>query len=288
MTDARAFRVPVTGGMLAGGIWDPAGSPTVVAIHGITATHLSWPFVARALNGIRVVAPDLRGRGRSNTLPGPWNLPRLADDVVAMMDAREIERAPILGHSMGAFVGVWLAHRHPDRVSSLTLIDGGLPIPRAAGGDPLALLGPAADRLRQTFATRAAYREFWKAHPAFAGDWSADVEAYVDYDLDGEEPLLTAATPIEAVAENIMELNGDGGYREALTALSLPIDFLWAPRGLLNEPTALYSPVIVSEYASLIPSLTVHAIDDVNHYTSIMSEHGASQVAAIVTARISH
>lgn len=286
MSDDHVFQVPVPGGQLAGGIWDTAGAPTVVALHGITATHRSWPVVARELSGIRVVAPDLRGRGRSNTLPGPWNLPQLADDVVAMMDALEIDRAPILGHSMGAFVAVWLAHRHPDRVESLSLIDGGLPLPRSENDDPQALLGPAAKRLSMTFDSRAAYREFWRAHPAFAADWSADVEAYVDYDLDGDEPLLRPSTRLDAVAQNITELNGDGGYLAALTGLTLPIDFLRAPRGLLDEPDALYSPVVVSEFAALIPSLTVHAIDDVNHYTIILSEHGAAQVAAIVQDRI--
>lgn len=282
----HTFSVPVAGGALVGGIWDTAGSPSVVAIHGITASHRSWPIVARRLDGIRVVAPDLRGRGRSNALPGPWGLRRLADDVAAMMDALQIERAPIVGHSMGAFVAVRLAHQHPDRVESLVLIDGGLPIERAADADPQAMLGPAAERLARTFTSRAEYRDFWRAHPAFAGAWSPDVQEYVDYDLDGEEPLLRASTRFEAMAENVRELDGSGGYVEALTALTLPIDFVRAPRGLLDEPTALYSQIVVSEYASRLPNLTVHQVDNVNHYTIIMSEQGAADVAEIVRHRL--
>lgn len=282
----QAFSVPVAGGILAGGIWDTAGNPTVVAIHGITASHRSWPLVARSLDGIRLVAPDLRGRGRSNALPGPWALRRLADDVAAMMDALEIERAPILGHSMGAFVAVCLAHQHPDRVESLVMVDGGLPIERAADADPQAMLGPAAERLARTFASRDEYRDFWRAHPAFEDAWSNDVAEYVDYDLEGEEPLLRASTRFEAMAENVLELDGSGGYAEALAELTVPIEFVRAPRGLLNEPTALYSPTVVSDFASLLPNLTVHQVDNVNHYTIIMSEQGAAEVADIVRHRL--
>jgi len=282
----HTFSVPVAGGMLAGGEWDSAGTPTLVALHGITASHRSWPVVARALDGIRVVAPDLRGRGRSSALPGPWGLRRLADDVAAMMDALEIERAPILGHSMGAFVAVCLAHQHPDRVESLILVDGGLPIERPADVDPEAMLGPAAERLSRTFASRAGYQEFWRAHPAFADAWSNDVAEYVDYDLEGEEPLLRASTRFEAMAENVRELDGSAGYLEALLGLTVPIEFVRAPRGLLNEPTALYSQAVVSEFASRMPNLTVHQVANVNHYTIIMSEHGAADVAEIVRHRL--
>jgi pimeloyl-ACP methyl ester carboxylesterase len=283
---SQAFSVPVVGGMLAGGSWNSAGAPTLVAIHGITASHRSWPVVARRLDGIRVVAPDLRGRGRSNALPGPWGLRRLADDVAAMMDALDIERAPVIGHSMGAFVAVCLAHRHPDRVDSLVMVDGGLPIERPADVDPEALLGPAAERLSRTFASRAGYQEFWRAHPAFTDAWTPDVAEYVDYDLEGKEPQLRSATRLEAMAENVRELDGTGGYTQALTGLTLPIDFVRAPRGLLNEPTALYGQGVVSEYASLMPNLTVHQVDSVNHYTIIMSEHGAAEVADIVRHRL--
>ena len=49
---------------------DRAGAP-VLALHGITANHLAWQLVAEALPDLRIVAPDLRGRGRSGELPGP-------------------------------------------------------------------------------------------------------------------------------------------------------------------------------------------------------------------------
>jgi lipase len=282
------FDAPVAGGLLHGGIWNPgavAGTP-VLAIHGITASHLSWPYLARQVDGARVIAPDLRGRGRSNALPGPYGLPRQADDLAAALDSLGVDRVVAVGHSMGAFVAVWFAHHHPDRISSLVLVDGGLPIPRPDNDDPALILGPAAERLGQTFPSRGAYREFWRMHPAFAGAWTAELEAYVDYDLDGDEPRLRPSTRVAAMAENVMQLDGSGGYTEALTGLALPIDFFRAPRGLQDEPDGLYRPAAVAGWAERMPTLTTHEVGDVNHYTIVMSEHGVGRVASIVRTRL--
>ena len=54
--------------------------------------------------GVRLIAPDLRGRGRSNTLPGPFGMTRHADDMAAVLDFLGVPRAVVVGHSMGGFV----------------------------------------------------------------------------------------------------------------------------------------------------------------------------------------
>ena len=185
------FAAPVAGGVLAGGQWraDAAGLP-VLAVHGITASHRNWDLVAAALPDQRVIAPDLRGRGRSNSLPAPYGLVQHADDLAATLDALDIERVYVLGHSMGAFVSVRFAERHPDRIAGLALIDGGLPVPSPEGISPedlpKVLLGPALERLSMTFPSRAEYVRFWQRHPALGPYWNSSIEAYVQYDLDGD------------------------------------------------------------------------------------------------------
>ena len=91
-----------------------------------TATHLGWLEVAQRLPDVILLAPDLRGRGRSAHLPGPYGLATHVADLVALLDAVGCERV-VVGHSMGGFVAVTLAALHPDRVSRLVLVDGGLP-----------------------------------------------------------------------------------------------------------------------------------------------------------------
>lgn len=268
---AEPFSVPVTGGELAGGQWNSGARGTpLVGIHGITANHLAWAVVAGELPGVRLIAPDLRGRGRSGALPGPYRLTDHVDDVVRMLDALRVERAIVAGHSMGAFVAVLLAARHPDRVERLVLIDGGLPVQGEAD------LGPARDRLRMTFANRDEYLAFWRRHPALGPWWNDAIEAYALYDLVGAPPELRSSVT-EAVLVNAQELDGSGGYEEALAGLTLPIAFVRAPRGLLNTDP-LYPPQTAAEWRGRLPWFEAFEADDVNHYTIVMTEAGARQL----------
>ncbi|WP_235833288.1 alpha/beta hydrolase [Glaciibacter flavus] len=290
MTAYRTFRAPVEGGELAGGVWNPdADGVPILAPHGITATHLSWPLIVERLPGTRFIAPDLRGRGRSNALPSPFGMPAQAEDMLRVLDHFEIDRAVVVGHSMGGFVSVLLAAMHPDRVSSLVLVDGGLPIAPPAGvaaqDAAAATLGPALTRLTMEFASREAYRQFWLAHPALGPYWNAEMAAYVDYDLDGVEPHLHSSADPNAIAENSLQMDGSDGYSEALHSLDLPIDFLRAPRGLLDA-APLYTPADVARETAGIPHIRTHEVQDVNHYTIVLSDRGADQVAPVISAQL--
>lgn len=285
------FTAPVRGGELAGGQWraDASGTP-ILALHGITATHRAWHHVADALPGRRIVAPDLRGRGRSNALPGPWSLRDHADDQVRVLDALGIDRAFVVGHSMGAFVTVRLAAAHPDRVAGVVLVDGGLPIPHPEGLAPdevaAAVLGPALARLEMRFADPSGYVEFWKAHPAIGPAWDDHLADYVAYDLVGTPPELRSSAVADAVAQNVLELDGSDGYAEELAALPAPVEFLRAERGLLDQPEALYPRQGVAALARRVPALRATEVAGLNHYTIVMTAAGAAQVAAVVAPRL--
>jgi len=291
MRDPAPFTAPVRGGDLAGGQWraDAAGTP-ILALHGITATHRAWHHVADALPERRIVAPDLRGRGRSNGLPGPWSLRDHADDQIRVLDAFGIDRAFVLGHSMGAFVTVRLAAAHPDRVAGVVLVDGGLPLPHPEGLAPdevaAAVLGPALARLEMRFADPSAYVDFWKQHPAIGPAWDDHLADYVAYDLVGTPPELRSSSIAEAVAQNVLELDGSDGYADDLASLSAPVDFLRAERGLLDQPEALYPRDRVAALAERMPALRVTEVAELNHYTIVMTATGAAQVAAVVAARL--
>src|SRR5215207_360424 len=131
MSRYRTFDVAVPGGDLRVGGWEPErtttdAAPAVLLIHGVTASHLSWPLVAERLPQVRVIAPDLRGRGRSNTMQGPAGLAAHARDLIAVLDAAGVDRALLVGHSMGAFVALVFGDLYPERVAGLVLVDGGL------------------------------------------------------------------------------------------------------------------------------------------------------------------
>jgi len=294
VTAYRTLDVPVDGGTLRVGVWGEAG-PVVLAVHGITANHRTWDLVADRLPDVRLVAPDLRGRGRSATLPGPFGMARHAADLAAVLAAVAPDPAPgpavVLGHSMGAFVAVTLAHIHPGRVARLVLVDGGLPLTPPPGWDDAAVLaavlGPAAERLSMTFPTRAAYQDFWRVHPAFAADWGPAVARYVDYDLTGAEPALRPSAVLAAVQEDSAEIHSAATVGPALAALAHPTVFLRAPRGLRDEPPGLYPEPEVAAWAARLPGLRWATVPDVNHYTVLLTDRGADAVAAEASAEVS-
>ncbi|SEA48052.1 alpha/beta hydrolase [Leifsonia sp. 21MFCrub1.1] len=280
------FTVPVAGGDLAGGVWHPdAEGMPILAVHGITASHRAWLLTADRLPHRRLIAPDLRGRGRSSGLPGPFGLVQHADDLARVLDALSLDRVVVAGHSMGAFVAVRFAERHPDRVERLVLIDGGLPLPPPEGvapeDVPAVVLGPAIERLRMRFASPEEYEAFWRRHPAIGPWWNPAIADYVAYDLVGDAPELRSSADAEAVSVNALELDGSAGYAEALASLLLPIDLVRAPRGLLDGPS-LYDPAVVAEWHERLPGMRIHEADDVNHYTILMTDAGLRQVLPVL------
>jgi lipase len=299
MTDAsaetryRTADVPVRGGDLRVGVWDPVSpsagggaAPTVVAIHGVTASHRSWAAVAARLTGYRVLAPDLRGRGRSRGLPAPYGMAGHADDIAALLDFFGIERAIVVGHSMGGFVAAAMQYRYPERVRSLVLVDGGLPLPQPAGVSPeeltTARLGLAKQRLSMTFPDRESYRRLWREHPAFAGTWTAAVADYVDYDLVGEAPNLRASTPYEAMAQDSADLQNSADWLiPTLQQLPASTRFLRAERGMADEPVGLYAPDWAAQWQAQLPAVAARDVLGVNHYTILFADDG---VAAVVDA----
>jgi pimeloyl-ACP methyl ester carboxylesterase len=258
----------------------------VLAVHGVTSSHLAWPRVADHLPARLVVAPDLRGRGHSNTLPGPYGLAAHADDLARVLDDVALERAVVLGHSMGGFVSMVFADRHPGRVAALVLVDGGLPLAVPPGLDPeqvaAAILGPALERQSMTFADHAAYHRFWQAHPALARDWDDVVRRYVDYDLQGQEPALRARTAVDALREDNLDLLTGDALTGAVERLRHPGWFLRAPRGLQDEVPPLYPDDVVADWQQRLPRLRMSTVEDVNHYTIALSDRGAAAVAATV------
>jgi lipase len=288
----RTIDVPVSGGLLRVGIWDPEGEAhaDVLAVHGVTASHLAWPFVVDRLPGVRVIAPDLRGRGRSNAIVRPAGMAAHAADLTAVLDALAVRRVLVAGHSMGAFVALVFAHDHPDRVSRLVLIDGGLPldIPEGLAPDETIrlVLGPTAERLAMRFASTEDYLDFWRAHPAFRRDWSPLLEDYLAYDLVGDAPELRPATRYHTLEEDSIDQNSGVAIADALVGLRHPTVLLTAERGLLDQVPALYASDRLPGLLRAHPGLRHEAVADVSHYTIVLSERGADAVASVIAREL--
>jgi pimeloyl-ACP methyl ester carboxylesterase len=114
-----------------------SGTP-VVLLHGWPDTGDLWRHQVSALTaaGYRVIAPDLRGFGRSGRPADEagYALPALVGDVIAVLDALGLPRAHLVGHDWGAAVSWLAAALWPDRIASMTALSVGHPASfRSAG-----------------------------------------------------------------------------------------------------------------------------------------------------------
>ena len=101
-----------------------AGDPgaTVLLIMGLGYTHEMWNRVAPVLSAkYRVISFDNRGVGLTDAPPGPYTVPAMAADSIAVMDAAGCRSAHVFGISMGGMIAQELVLRYPDRVRSLIL-----------------------------------------------------------------------------------------------------------------------------------------------------------------------
>ncbi len=102
--------------------------PAAFFIHGAGGSHLSFPGELRQLESIQPVLVDLLGHGASAG-PGRKTIAEYALDIVALMDALEVESAVVLGHSMGGAIAQWLALEFSARVKAMVLIGTGAQLP---------------------------------------------------------------------------------------------------------------------------------------------------------------
>jgi lipase len=109
--------------------WGDPEAPPVVCLHGVSAHGERFKRLAEKhwAEKFRVVAPDLRGHGRSGYEP-PWTIATHVADVVETLDALGLETAHVVGHSFGGRLTLELAAAHPERLRRAVLLDPAIQI----------------------------------------------------------------------------------------------------------------------------------------------------------------
>ncbi len=120
----------------------PADGPPVLLLHGFPELAHSWRHQLPALaeHGYRVIAPDMRGMGATQAPPAvdDYDILALTGDVVALLDALDLDRATVVGHDWGSDVAWKTALIHPERVAAVVGIS--VPFVPRAPAPPLALM----------------------------------------------------------------------------------------------------------------------------------------------------
>jgi pimeloyl-ACP methyl ester carboxylesterase len=269
-------RVPVTGGALAVEVLAGRTEP-VLAIHGISSHRRLWNWLRAESPDLTLIAPDLRGRADSLGVTGPSSVPQHADDMVAVLDALELDRVHVLGMSMGGFVAVDLAARFPQRVKSLVLIDGGFPM--------VAPPGLTRDNLAAVFADRVG---------RLGRTWTPDellefFTASTGSMLDPTDPLLADYLEHDLDENGVVRLSGDALISDAASiffsdnpwaSLTHPVRFAHAQWATGAGTAPAYPLESVTRYTTACTD--VRYVEGVDHAGSIMSKTGAVVAADLL------
>lgn len=223
------------------------GSPdgmAVVFLHGYTDSHDSFSRVAPLMPPeIRAFYLTMRGHGNSGR-PGAYAMELFASDVTGFMDRIGIEKAVVVGHSMGSFIAQEVALSHPERVAGLVLIGSGA---SCSDNKVLAELKAYVDTLKDPI-DRGFVREFQ------ASTVAAPVpEAFLDHVVD--ESMKLKADEWQKVLAALMAVD----HREQLSAIAAPTLVLWGEQdGVFGASEQLF-------LGTHIPDATLKLYADTGH-----------------------
>lgn len=278
-------RVSGDGIELAFGYWPGRGAP-VIALHGLTASYVNFIGIAECLRGrLPLLGFDLRGRGDSDKPEGPYGMAQHARDVAAAMRAMSLGPSVVIGHSMGAFVSTALAAQDPELVRALVLIDGGhVPAPTGVAPDQglNTALAARIAQLRQTYPSRAAYRQFWRAQPHFPpAEWSRWLEAFLDYEVGGDSPVQPKASET-GVRADLVEVLQREAVVARLKSIRVPTLLLRAERGFIPDQPPLFPDQLAAEIGTFVPHLEDHKFAGTTHYTIALGQSAAARIADLI------
>ena len=95
----------------------------IVLLHGLALEKSIWNSVLTAFSSqARFITPDLRGHGKTSLGQANATLGQIADDLLALLDALDLPKVCLLGHSMGGYIALEFAARYPERLVSLVLL----------------------------------------------------------------------------------------------------------------------------------------------------------------------
>lgn len=235
--------------------------PLALGLPGLAANHCSFDPLGEALaRDRRVVALDLRGRGRSpDTGEGTYGWERHARDALAAASALGFARVDLVGHSMGGFVAMQAAALAPERIDRVVLIDAAGPPERAA----LVAIGRVLSRLGRTFPSADAYVEAIRAEGVIE-PWSAAWERSLRYELETGPWGVRSRTSREAVGADAA-WGAAHDPRRLWPALSMPVLLVRATRPLTPQGGLIVRAVDRDALAARSPTAeTVEVV--ANHY----------------------
>jgi pimeloyl-ACP methyl ester carboxylesterase len=253
--------------------------PPVLCLHGLTRNHRDFEdlFAPLQAAGRRVIAPDVRGRGRSDRDPQPGNYHpgTYVQDVLGVLAALSIPKAVFVGTSMGALITSVMVMFAPHMVAGAVLNDAGPEIDptglaRIQGyvgtAGPSATWAEAAARVRVIGEVAFPGREdaFWER---MTRRMSVETGDGIVFDYDPAISQLTRATPLDAIPDMWPQFQAFAAIPTAVV------------RGALSD---LLAPATVARMAREKPDLVVAEVPNVGHAPLLDEPEAWAAIEAIL------
>jgi 3-oxoadipate enol-lactonase len=221
----------------------PQGAPVLVLSNSLgTDLHMWDPQIPAFTEHFRVLRYDTRGHGRSLVTQGPYTMEQNGRDVLALLDALDLDKVSFCGLSMGGLIGQWLAINSHRRLNRVVLCNTAAKI-----GNPDVWNPRIETVLREGVTAMQALREASIARwftPQFAEARPEQVEAVVN---------MLAQTSPQGYAANCAAVR-DADFREQISAISLSVLVVCGTQDAVTTPADgrfLLERIIGAQYAEL-------------------------------------
>lgn len=231
----------------------PRGGPAVVFIHGFPFDRTMWEPQARELSkGHRVITYDVRGLGKSTAGDGQYSMELFVDDLVMLLDNLKLERAVLCGLSMGGYIALRAAERHPERLSGLVLCDtkSGADTDEAKIKRAAAIAAVKKDgvpKFANEFIKAVLTENTLKTKPGVVGPLLASILANSPLGISGALLAMAARTDTTA----------------ALAKITVPVLILVGEQDKITPPSASETML------KAIPNAAMHVIPGAAHMSNL-------------------
>ena len=238
----------------------------VISVHGLTANCRCWDVIAPAVAPKhRLLALDLRGRGLSDKPQTGYSEEHHLNDLKCVLDDLELENAILMGHSLGGYISMGFAARHPERVAGLILIDAGGDLSQAHWDKVTAAIKPAIDRLEMTFPSVDAFLDLMKQAP-FLQPWSDEIETYFRYDVVEDLGGVRSRIHPRHIREEVSNKR-ETGAAQFYSKLKCPVLILRATEGIVTADDILLPDYAVEKMMKDISNARCVDVKGTNHYS---------------------